>query len=138
VEEIILSRNQMVVVFVESGIWQRQIRLIFVRLMQILQNGSGKFVRGNIDSFIIASLENEIGKIGLSHFLQFRSVFCPTHAVGVVVFIPLRSIHTTTKYFLARAVILPALAPPQKTSLHGKKRASPSVVAWLRGKQYQK
>ena len=52
--------------------------------------------------------------------------FLPTHAVGVVVFVPQAPLTPPRNIFRQEQASLPLLRP-KKTPLHGKKRASPSV-----------
>jgi hypothetical protein len=71
-------------------------------------------------------LDNEVELIGLSRFLQFRSVFClRTLLVWSCSFRKLHSHHHEIFYRQEQASL--PLLRPKKTPLHGKKRASPSV-----------
>ena len=67
-----------------------------------------------------------MGIIGLSHFLQFRSVFClRTLSVWSCSFRKFHSHHHETFYKQEQASL--HLLNSKKTPLHSKKRASPSV-----------
>jgi hypothetical protein len=71
-------------------------------------------------------LDNEVGVIGLSRFLQFRFVFClRTLSVWSCSFRKLHSHHHEIFYRQEQASL--PLLRLKKTTLHGKKRASPSV-----------
>jgi len=87
--------------------------------------------------FNIALLDNKVGLIGLSRFLQLRSVFYPrTLSVWSCSFRKPHSHHHEIFYRQEQSSL--PLRCPKKTPLTAKNAPALRSVAWLRGQNYRK